>query len=113
MRKTDKKKDNQLRLKLTDVCEVALKEIEGFQWLTHTVNYSEFPKSLKIVCVFDTNENLNFFMTQKSKVKLTSLVQTKLYEVDVQLKQSVDYMVYDTEQNCEKEHRGQWADRLS
>jgi len=65
------------------------------------------------LCVFDTNENLNFFMTQKSKVELTSLVQTKLYEVDVQLKQSVDYMVYDTEQNCEKEHRGQWADRLS
>jgi len=29
MRKTDKKIDNQLRLVLTDVCEVALKEIDG------------------------------------------------------------------------------------
>jgi len=113
MRKTDKKIDNQFRLLLTDVCEFALKEIVGFQWLTHTVNYSNFPKSLKIVCVFDTNKSLAFFMTQKSKVELTSLIQAKLYEVDVQLKQAVDYIVYDTEQNCEREHRGKWADRLN
>ncbi|MFT7111096.1 MAG: hypothetical protein ACI843_002774 [Psychrobacter glaciei] len=112
MRKTDKKIDNQLRLVLTDVCEVALKEIEGFQWLTHSVNYSDFPKSFKVVCVFDTEKNLSFFMAQKSKVELTSLMQKKLHEVDVKFKNLADYTVYDTEQNCEKEHRGKWADRL-
>ncbi|MGK0399634.1 MAG: hypothetical protein ACJA0I_001938 [Gammaproteobacteria bacterium] len=112
MRKTDKKIDNQLRLALTDVCEVALKEIEGFQWLTHSVNYYDFPKSLKVVCVFDTNKNLSFFMAQESKVELTSLIQKKLHDVDVKFKNAVDYIVYDTEQNCEKEHRGKWADRL-
>jgi hypothetical protein len=112
MRKTDKRIDNQLRLVLTDVCEAALKEVEGFQWLTHSVNYSDFPKSLKVVCVFDTNQNLSVFMAQKSKVELTSLIKAKLNTVDVKVKNVADHIVYDTEQNCETEHQGKWADRL-
>lgn len=112
MRKTDKKIDNQLRLVLTDVCEIALKEINGFLWLTHLVNYSNFPKSLKVVCVFDTNENLSYFMSKDSKKELTSLIQVKLHEVDVKVKNVTDHILYDTEENCEKEHNGKWADRL-
>jgi len=111
MRKTDKKIDNQLRFVLTDVCEVALKEIDGFQWLTHLVNYSHFPKSLKIVCVFDTNENLSSFMSKQQK-KLTSLVQVKLHEVDIEVKNVFEQIFYDTEENCKKENNGKWADRL-
>lgn len=113
MRKTDRKIDNQLRLVLTDVCEIALKEINGFQWLTHLVNYSNFPKSLKVVCVFDTNENLSYFMSKDSKKELTSLIQVKLDEVDVKVKNVTEHILYDTEENCEKEHNGKWADRLS
>jgi len=112
MRKTDKKIDNQLRLVLTDVCEFALEQIDGFQWLTHLVNYSDFPKSLKVVCVFDTNDNLSSFTSQKSKNELTSLIQAKLQEVDIKVKNMADHISYDTEQNCEKEHDGQWADRF-
>ena len=112
MRKTDRKIDNQLRLVLTDVCEITLKEINGFQWLTHLVNYSNFPKSLKVVCVFDTNENLSYFMSKDSKKELTSLIQVKLQEVDVKVKNVTDHILYDTEENCEKEHNGKWADRL-
>jgi hypothetical protein len=112
MRKTDKKIDNQLRLVLTDVCEIALKDINGFQWLTHVVDYSNFPKSLKVVCVFDTNKNLSVFMTQKSNSELTTLIQAKLNEACVKVKDVTDHIFYDTEQNCEKEHHGQWAARL-
>ncbi len=112
MRKTDKKIDNQLMLVLTDVCEISLKEINGFQWLTHFVDYSNFPKSLKVVCVFDTNENLSCFMSKDSKKELTSLIQVKLHEVDVKVKNVTDHILYDTEENCEKEHNGKWADRL-
>lgn len=112
MRKTDRKIDNQLRLVLTDVCEITLKEINGFQWLTHLVNYSNFPKSLKVVCVFDTNENLAYFMSKDSKKELTSLIQVKLHEVDIKVKNIIDHILYDTEENCEKEHNGKWADRL-
>lgn len=112
MRKIDRKIDNQLRLVLTDVCEITLKEINGFQWLTHLVNYSNFPKSLKVVCVFDTNENLSCFMSKDSKKELTSLIQVKLHEAGVKVKNVTDHILYDTEENCEKEHNGKWADRL-
>ncbi|MFT5707725.1 MAG: hypothetical protein ACI9ES_002025 [Oceanospirillaceae bacterium] len=112
MRKTDRKIDNQLRLALTDVCGIALKKIDGFQWLTHLVNYSDFPKSLRVVCVFDTNENLSGFLSQKSKIELTSLIQAKLHEVDIKVQNVADHISYDTEQNCENEHHGQWADRF-
>lgn len=112
MRKTDRKIDNQLRLVLTDVCEITLKEINGFQWLTHLVNYSNFPKSLKVVCVFDTNGNLSSFISKDGKKDLTSLIQAKLHEVDVIVKNVTDHIFYDTEENCEKEHNGKWAERL-
>lgn len=114
MRKTDKKIDNQLRLVLTDACEAALKEIDGFQWLTHRVNYSNFPKSLKIICVFETNEQLaNFTSNSKSSKKLfTALIQTKLNETAVNFKNVTEHILYDTEENCATDHHGNWADRL-
>ena len=57
MRKSDKKIENQIREVLTDVCEDTLKSYEGFLWVTHTVNYSSFPQSLKIICVFETSQD--------------------------------------------------------
>ena len=113
MRKTDKKIDNQLRLVLTDVCETALKEIDGFLWLTHLVDYSLFPKSLKIVCVFDTDDRLANFMSRASRKDLESLIQLKLAEIGLNLKKMTAHISYDTEQNCEREHNGDWAERLS
>jgi len=113
MRKTDKKIDNQLRLALTDVCETALKEIDGFQWLTHLVNYSDFPKSLKVICVFDTNEQLSAFTSNHNQHILTSSIQIKLNEMGVKLKSMADHISYDTEENCEKNHNGNWAARLA
>ena len=113
MRKTDKKIDNQLRLVLTDVCEFALEEIDGFQWLTHVVNYANFPSSLRVVCVFDTNSNLTFFMSQINKSQLPCLIDKNLQEVGITLKNVHNHIVYDTQQNCEKDHCGKWADRLA
>lgn len=113
MRKTDKKIDNQLRLVLTDVCETALKEINGFQWLTHLVNYSHFPKSLKVVCIFDSNDNLSDFMSKGNSKDLESLIQIKLAEIGVNVKNVSDHIAYDTEQSCKHEHNGNWAERLS
>ncbi len=112
MRKTDKKIDNQLRRVLTDVCEVALKDIKGFQWLTHLVNYSNFPKSLKVVCVFDTNDNLAGFMSDNSEKELIQLIRAQLNRGGVELQNINDHIFYDTEENCERDHRGNWANRL-
>ncbi|WP_318443543.1 hypothetical protein [Photobacterium leiognathi] len=53
MRKMDKKRDNTIVAALTQVCHTAQEEGNGFQWLTHTVNYQNFPDSLTVVCVYD------------------------------------------------------------
>lgn len=112
MRKSDKKLDNQLRMVLTQVCENALEEIEGFQWLTHIVNYSNFPKSLKIVCVFGTNESLDKYLLSEANNQLQSLIKRELSNLGIQFKNMVNHVLFDTEENCEKQHNGNWAQRL-
>jgi hypothetical protein len=102
MRKSDKKVENLLRITLTAVCDNTLKEETGFQWITHFVNYDDFYNSLKIVCVFDTNENLSQFTATGSNVDLTALIQTKLIEAGIILKGKTANITYDTEENREK-----------
>jgi len=113
MRKTDKKIDNQLRIALTDVCEAALKKIEGFEWLTHKVNYSNFPHSLKVICIFDSNEHLSAYSDSRGKELLLSLIQKELDQIGIKLKNVANHVVYDTEENCSKIHNGNWANRLA
>ncbi len=112
MRKTDKKIDKQLRFVLTEVCETALEEYAGFEWLTHVVNYSHFPNSLRVVCVFDTNENLENFMIDNHHQALNAFVQKKLVDIGINIKNFGDHISYDTEENCDKCDDGRWAVRL-
>ncbi|MCB2426791.1 Fis family transcriptional regulator [Methylophaga pinxianii] len=112
MRKTDKKIDNELRLRLTDVCEQALKDIAGFQWLTHLVNYDDFPNSLMVVCVFDTNENLNSYLRSDDSQALISLISSEFRTMHIKLKRLVEHISYDTEEDCLRQHNGNWALRL-
>ena len=113
MRKTDKKTENQLRIALTDVCEIALEEFTGFQWLTHLVNYADFPKSLKVACIFDTNDNLNNFTAANNHQKLNTLIQKKLLEIGININSINGQVSYDTEENCDKTDNGKWPDRLA
>jgi len=110
MRKTDKKVDNQLRLALTEICDSTLKEFAGFQWLTHLVNYAHFPKSLKVICVFDTNDNLKRFMATENRHGVSTLIHKKLFEMGININAPVSY---DTQENCDKNNNGKWADRLT
>lgn len=112
MRKSDKKIDNQLRVLLTAVCETALEDIHGFQWLTHDVNYSRFPDSLKIVCVFDNNDNLEHYLQSDNNQQLQSLIKHALVTLDITLKTIANHVLFDTEENCTQQHAGNWARRL-
>ncbi|MGF1762105.1 Fis family transcriptional regulator [Aliivibrio kagoshimensis] len=113
MRKSDKKKDNQLRVALTEVCDSAEKEYQGFQWLTHRVNYDDFPKSLRIVCVFASNKELESFKSSNYFDDLNARIQQKLLGLAINLKRVNDHILYDTEEACCKGHNGKWANRLS
>ncbi len=113
MRKSDKKLDNEIRKALTSICENQLKLCEGFEWLTHTANYSNFPASLKVICVFDTNEQLELFLASSDCTKVTSSISKALSNLGIKLSQSAKYLVFDSEENCGRDNKGNWKARLS
>jgi hypothetical protein len=105
MRKTDKKVDNQLCEVLTDVCEAALKQCLGFQWLTHVANYNKFPKSLKVTCIFDTNDNVDNFIVTPGYDELMSLIQQKLLSIGIRVNNIADHISFDSEENRKRRGR--------
>lgn len=112
MRKSDKKIENQIRGVLTDVCEDTLKGYEGFLWVTHTVNFSSFPQSLKIVCVFDTNQDRANFLESNGQNQVSAVVQNAFNQVGIKLKNADKHISYDTQENCDRDHQGKWNLRL-
>ena len=58
MKKTHKKIDNQLRHALTNACEEIKDSFEEFAWLTHLVNFDQFPQSLRVNCFFSNSSSL-------------------------------------------------------
>jgi hypothetical protein len=112
MRKTDKKLENTLIAALKEVCEAALEEFDGFQWLTHFANYSCFPGSLTIVCIFDTNENLAKMYQKDSGDTFRDMIKSKLKSVDIEVKCISPHVNFDTEEECKKENDGKWHERF-
>jgi len=92
MKKSDKKIDNTIRDALTAVCEIALDEIEDFKWITHLVNYNNFPDSLTIICVFETDESLLTAQRLKKDRYLLRLIEQELASYDIKIKK-IDRMV--------------------
>lgn len=113
MRKSDKKLDNQLRKSLTDFCEHELKNLNGFQWLTHSVKYPNVSSSLNIVCVFETNDQLQRFMSSSDKQAVESSLKSLLQGLNVKLSNFNQQLVFDTEENCNQFNQGNWAKRLA
>ena len=108
MRKTDKKIENALRQSLTEACETALEKYEGFQWLTHFVNYSDFPASLSIVCVYDTNAHL----AKTDKEGMRTLIKEKLASIGIKMKDCRQQVRFDTEEDCDNDNDGRWNERF-
>ena len=113
MRKTDKKIDNRLRQLLTEVCDFAMDTYCGFVWLTHIVDYNAFPKSLRIVCVFDTEPQLRQFTLDGHQLELMNLIKRTLAKDGIALGNIEQHVLFDTETACQQQHNGNWALRLS
>lgn len=111
MRKTDKKIDKQICDVLTEVCEASLKDNTGFEWLTHLVNYSRFPKSLQVICVFNTNDQLHAFTANSSHLEFNERIQKALASIGISINSR--QISYDTEENCAKANNGNWDVRFA
>jgi hypothetical protein len=108
MRKTDKKMDKALVKVLTEVCEIALKDYDGFEWITHFAHYDNFPESLSVVCIFDTNDQLK--KTNASEIVM--LINEKLLSIGIKLNDVRRHVDFDTEENCTNENNGHWNARF-
>ena len=106
MKKTDKKIDNAICAGLTQLCEEQLKQATGFQWLTHTVNYKQFPSSLQVICIFDSEANL----AAADQAQLRRLIQQQLSQLGITI--ASQQISFDTEDQCEQQHAGNWKKRL-
>jgi hypothetical protein len=96
--KTEKKIDNNVRLALTSACEIFLEDIPGFQWLTHRAVYSNFPASLSVTCVFDTDEHQTQAHQDGNAIKMQHLIQTKLLHIGVKLKAPKQQVIFESEE---------------
>lgn len=112
MKKSDKKTDNAIREALTEVCEVALDNVDGFQWLTHFVNYSDFPNSLSVVCVFETCSDLSSALNEGKGDYLCGLINQYLGAMGIQLKDIEKHVSFDSEEACRNDNDGKWNQRL-
>jgi len=86
MRKTDKKIDKNLRLALTEVCEIALDTVQGYQWVTHSVKYDAFPASLHISCGFSSAQAIAQLQRTQQDLVLKKLIVKHLMAVGINLK---------------------------
>ena len=98
MKKSDKKTENSIIVALTNVCEFALEEIDGFKWITHYVNYNDFPDSLSIVCVFEDTESLVAANKSGENKILISLIQDQLTSQNIMIKNIKSVVSFKTEE---------------
>jgi hypothetical protein len=112
MNKTVKKLDNNVVKALTIVCETAKREIVGFEWLTHSANYANFPGSLVITCVLDNSQSLEIMLASEQDKELRKKIQKQLLNAGILLKDVRRHVFFDSEQACLLEHNGDWKRRL-
>jgi hypothetical protein len=99
MRKSDKKIDNQIRHVLTDFCENTLKHFDGFNWITHTVNYNNFPQSLHITVEFQDSSSLLLFK-QSHLPKIENQLSDLLNSTGINIRLIKHLVSYDTINNA-------------
>jgi hypothetical protein len=86
--------------------------VAGFEWITHFVNYKHFPQSLSIVCIFNTEAELQQIYTSKNDIYLHTLIQDKLSAAGIKLTNIDQHVSFDTEEACTRENNGKWNERF-
>lgn len=99
MKRNDKKIENSIVKALNDVCNILKDESDGFEWLTHFVDYSNFPQSLKLVFVYDNNKNLMDAKGKKLFKTIFELTEARLSSEGIYIKNIHKSLFFDTEEN--------------
>jgi len=98
MNRNQKKTESAIVKALNDVCETLKDKYSGFSWLTHFVDYSNFPQSLKIVFVFDTKSSLEKAKNEALFKTIFALTESHLKRESVTIKRIDKTVFFDTEE---------------
>lgn len=97
---------------LTETCETAKDEIKGFTWLTHTADLNTWAETLKVVWVFETLADKKLALVD-SKTRIFELTAIALNEANIDLIPSDHSVRFDSEEECQRTHSGDWKNRLT
>ena len=111
--KTQKKTDTNISKALTSVCENSLEAIPGFEWLTHTADYKNFPASLIVTCVFSTDDQVNTVTSNETLAQIRKQIYTALFSIGVRFNALDQQVLLDSEERCQAEDSGAWDERLA
>lgn len=107
------KTERRLVATLTEACEMAKAHIVGFEWLTHEVDYSAFPGSLRVIWIFDTQTSQDQALASGKRELMVELTAQALTDADVTLKAIVKHVQFDNEEQCLRMNGGDWRQRLA
>ncbi|WP_449433549.1 hypothetical protein [Pseudomonas putida] len=97
---------------LTEACETAKGEIKGFTWLTHTADLNALANTLKVTWVFDTLADKKLAQAN-AKARIVELTAIALSEANIDLVVSDRVVRFDSEEECQRTHGGDWQKRLA
>lgn len=104
--------ERELVTALTEACQTAKAEIPGFEWLTHTVNFADFPGSLRITWVFNTRANKDHAVSAGLDTRIRELTAAALHEAQIPPVPLQRCVQLDSEEACHTQHGGNWRLRL-
>jgi hypothetical protein len=90
--------ERELIRSLTTACETAKSEIVGFQWLTHEVDYEQFPQSLVVTWMFDSEASRARALASGDKARMQALTQTAFDEVGISVSTIASHVAFSVEQ---------------
>jgi len=97
---------------LTEACETAKGEIKGFSWLTHTADLNALADTLKVTWVFETLADQQLAQANV-KTRIYELTRIALNEANIDLCASERNVRFDSEEECQCVHGGDWQKRLA
>ena len=112
MKKSDKKFENELVKSLTVICEYYKSHIDGFSWLTHTINFSDINNSLSVTCIFENNQQLVLANRNQQNQQITDAIIKAVTALNIKIKNKKRLVKFDSEENCQETHQGNWQKRL-
>lgn len=104
--------ERELARALTRACETAKTEIPGFEWLTHRVDYNQFPASLKVTWVFNDDASMNTAIGNQDKGRIEALTLAAFEDIGIAVTNVAAHVELDSQERCDSVHGGDWGAHL-